>query len=122
MPASEKLEPIKTMFFLGAGASIEAGLPTIKELTDKFLKEPKKHGAWLNTKESNEERIKDSLNIISDITRDYFHGKMDLELMMSLILRLQDKKDREGARPRDGITVVHSNHINVNMDFMVVFL
>lgn len=91
MSALEK--PLRTIFLLGAGASRPAGIQTIDQMTNEFLSNPKldeDHGG-------SEMSSKPPLNPIRqffDVVRDYF-GIMDLELIMSLILQLEEPKFRE---------------------------
>lgn len=78
---------------MGAGASRPAGIQTIDEMTKEFLSNPKldeDHGG----SEMSGELPLNPIRQVLDVVKDYF-GKMDLELIMSLILQLEDKKFRD---------------------------
>lgn len=87
----------KTIILLGAGASRPAGVLTIPEMTEAFLNNPLMLrrtfvGKELTNGERNE--IKQILQTLSKITQDY-HGKNDLEYIMTLLGQLEDPKYRE---------------------------
>lgn len=99
---SEPEEPVKPpptiMILFGAGASKPAGIPVIGEMTKNFLENPVDE--IMNTgiaisrsnKLANISNVKKHLAILADLTSKYFQGKMDIELMMSLMLELDDSK------------------------------
>lgn len=86
------IEKPKTIFLFGAGASSPAGILMISDMTKEFLDDPysiKGHDEiypdepMLNTK--------NQIKQLSDIVQQHY-GNMDLELMMSFILDLEDEK------------------------------
>lgn len=101
-PMTQEQRNLTKMFLFGAGASSPAGIPTINEMTKNFLVNPIKN---IN---SDEEKItsvkfdttitlgdlKKDLNRLADLTSKYFNGHMDIELMMSLMIELEDSKFR----------------------------
>src|SRR5579864_8944966 len=94
----EPVTPPTIMLLFGAGASKPAGIPVIGEMTKNFLENPVEE--ILNTgiaisrtnELANVSDVKKHLAIIADLTGKYFRGKMDIELMMSLMLELDDPK------------------------------
>lgn len=97
---SESPKPPKIMLLFGAGASRPAGIPVIGEMTRKFLENPVDEirdtgiGISRSYKITRISDVKNYLSIIADLTDKYFQGKMDIELMMSLMLELEDPKFR----------------------------
>jgi len=89
-------KPLKTIFLLGAGASRDAGIPTIKDMTSEFVSDPFKANSPLMTTLAPQSttQVKDDVDILEKVT-EKFLGKTDLELIMSLILRLEDKKEKD---------------------------
>lgn len=89
-------KPIKTIFLFGAGASRDAGIPTINELTAEFVSDPANAVSSFMTflSPESEAKIKSEIEILSNVTKKFL-GKTDLELIMSLILRLEDTNERE---------------------------
>ena len=90
-----KEKPLKIIFLLGAGASRDAGIPTINELTKEFVNDPAKavrsFSTFLDVEAS---KLKTDVETLANVT-EKFQDKMDLELMMSLILRISDKKEKQ---------------------------
>jgi hypothetical protein len=90
-----------TIFLLGAGASHPAGIPTIPEMTKKFLENPyrAKDGDIRRSSNSNTPWVRRQFKAIETLskTAQEHYGKdtPDLELMMSLILELQDSNSRK---------------------------
>lgn len=83
---------LSTMFLFGAGASIPAGIPAIDQMTKEFL-EGKPRVRQLTEKISTREHLPPGVDLLCKITLDYFQ-KMDLEFLMSIIIRIQDEKER----------------------------
>jgi len=81
-------EPPKldTVMLLGAGASRPAGIPTINEMTAEFLEEFPKNRI--------KKRVLPYMNTLKKITKFQFE-KVDLETIMSVLVRLEDKKYKE---------------------------
>jgi len=92
--AEEK--PLKTIFLFGAGASRDAGIPTINAMTSEFVSDPVKTDSPLKKVLLNQSanKIKDDVDILAKVTENFL-GKTDLELIMSLILRLEDRKEKD---------------------------
>lgn len=86
---------LKTLFLFGAGASRDAGIPTINELTKEFVDDPAKAvSSFFTFLDDGSSKIKTDITTLAEVTKE-FQGKMDLELIMSLILRIEDKKEKE---------------------------
>ncbi len=90
--SEEQAREFQTMLLLGAGASIPAGIPAINKMTEEFFKNP--IGNFVFDDSQDMENLDTNLPIISKVTEEFF-GQMDLELMMSLIIRMQDKQELE---------------------------
>ncbi len=82
----------KTIFLFGAGASRDAGIPTITELTSEFVNDPVGATGVAITPDTN--TLKDDITLLSHVS-EKFLGANDIEVIMSLILRLEDKKEKE---------------------------
>lgn len=86
---------LKIIFLFGAGASRDAGIPTINELTEEFVGNPAKAvSSFIAFPGDGASKIKTDVEILANVTKK-FQDKMDLELMMSLILRISDKKEKQ---------------------------
>ncbi|MCH7561257.1 MAG: SIR2 family protein [Thaumarchaeota archaeon] len=83
---------LKTIFLFGAGASRDAGIPTIQELTSEFVNDP--IGATGIPLTANTNTTKEDITILSKVA-EKFRNANDIEVIMSLILRLEDKKEKE---------------------------
>ena len=83
---------LKTIFLFGAGASRDAGIPTIQELTSEFVNDPVKATGTLV--KFGTTMTKEDITILSQVA-EKFLGASDIEVIMSLILRLEDKKEKE---------------------------
>ncbi len=99
---------LSTIFLLGAGSSKPAGLSTITELTSEFVSDPIKAMGWTmylggsydqkvgkSSTSYDETVIREKISYLAGVTKDFFKGKMDLELLMSIILRLKDENERK---------------------------
>jgi hypothetical protein len=84
---SEPINPDRIGFFFGAGASMEFGIPSMKEMTRVFIKELRK-----------KEEKKAFSDIYRSLTKIY-NGNVDLEAVMSVISALKEKE-----RARDNIS------------------
>ena len=88
-------KPLKIIFLFGAGASRDAGIPTINELTKEFVEDPAKAvSSFYTFPGEGASKIKTDVETLANVT-EKFQGKMDLELMMSLVLRISDKKEKQ---------------------------
>ena len=77
-----------TIFLFGAGLSRPAGIPTIHEMTKDFLTDPLQlAGSKFELKDSS--NMLHQISVLTNLTSDYF-GDVDLELMMSIVLQLED--------------------------------
>ena len=74
-------------FFFGAGASMEFGIPSMKEMTKAFIEE-------LRMKEE-----KRAFSVIYRSLAKIYNGNVDLEAVMSVISALKEKE-----RARDNIS------------------
>ncbi len=84
----------KTIFLLGAGASRDAGIPTIQDMTTEFVNDPIQAVKSFLPFSEPSGTIKEIIKNLSD-TAEKFFGNTDLELIMSLILRLEDEKEKD---------------------------
>lgn len=73
---------LNIIFLLGAGASMPAGLPDMKRLTDDFLNSA--------TQEKFDSNILPKINTIKAAAFDFFRERNDLESMMTIIKRMED--------------------------------
>jgi hypothetical protein len=78
-------------FFFGAGASIEFGIPSMKQLTDSFSEKIQQNKSLLKKREV----FADIYNSLADV---YGKDKVDLEAIMSDIVGLKEEN-----RVRDNI-------------------
>jgi hypothetical protein len=114
----------ETIFLLGAGASHPAGIPTIPEMTKKFLENPFRVTDQSDIRSSKSDtpwvqRLFKDIETLSNTAQEHY-GKSDLELIMSLILELQDSASRklfkntykETAEIEDGDLNIIRNLIN----------
>lgn len=92
MPQSEQL---KTIFLFGAGASSDAGIPTINSLTSEFVSDPSNavSSFMTNISDESKNKLKSQVDVLAKVTEQFF-GKTDLELIMSLLLRVEDRKEK----------------------------
>ena len=74
------------IMLLGAGASRPAGIPTINEMTAEFLEDFPKNRI--------KKRILPYMSTLKKITKFQFE-KVDLETIMSVLVRLEDEKYKE---------------------------
>lgn len=72
----------KLGFFFGAGASVEFGIPSLKAMTKEFY-EIMNHGANVQTRLFNE--------IYHSMEDIYGRDNVDIESIISVIIRLKDK-------------------------------
>ena len=89
-------ESDSTIFLLGAGTSHPAGISLINEMTADFLNNPLLAIAkfFIFGDENSPSDLNTNVNTLAEVTKS-FHGKVDLELIMSLILRLEEKREKE---------------------------
>jgi len=94
LPQDEK--SLKTIFLFGAGASRDAGILTIDDMTTEFVSDPFKTDKPLTEvlAPQSTDQIKDDVATLTKVT-EKFYGKTDLELMMALILRLEDENEKD---------------------------
>ncbi len=90
---------VSTIYLLGAGASHPAGIPTIPEMTKKFLENPYRVKDQSDIRSSNSntpwvQRLFKAIETLSNTAQEHY-GKSDLELIMSLILELLDSNSRK---------------------------
>ena len=85
------IEKPKTIFLFGAGASRPAGIPTITEMTKEFIDDPNLIKGHDEIPQDYDADIKKSIKQLTEIVQQHY-GNMDLELMMSFILDLEDEK------------------------------
>lgn len=91
--STRKIEKPKTIFLFGAGASRPAGIPTITEMTKEFIDDPyslEKTMPQLYTQKVYLD-TKNDVKLLAEIVQQYY-GNIDLELMMSFILDMEDEK------------------------------
>ena len=81
------------IFLFGAGASRPAGIPTIPEMTKRFLEEPLRLSDRLSVELSSYKNLVSDIQSLANVTQDYYR-RLDLELIMSLILDLQDSEGK----------------------------
>lgn len=92
---------VSTIYLLGAGASHPTGIPTIPEMTEKFLENPYRvtDGDIRRSSNSNTAWVRKQFKAIETFskTAQEHYGKdtPDLELIMSLILEIQDSTSRK---------------------------
>jgi hypothetical protein len=87
--------PLKRILLLGAGFSKPAGIPTINQMTDDFLKNPQKA-----LKDNEKNKLTElllpiiALKVIhlENVTKMLF-GRSDLEYMLTLLRELEDEQD-----------------------------
>ena len=72
-------------FFLGAGASIEFGIPSMKKMTATFAKK-------IRSKPGKDEQKKVFNIIYNSLAKVYGKDKVDLEAIMSVIVGLKEKE------------------------------
>ena len=89
---NEPDKSMKTIMLFGAGASIPAGIPSLKGLTDGFWMEAWKIKGGKGI--SKKKRAPQKFSALSHISYDQF-GRSDLEGIMSLIVKLENKKFKE---------------------------
>jgi hypothetical protein len=70
-------------FFFGAGASIEFGIPSMKEMTSSFATKIRENDSLLKEREVYEE-------IYNSLAKIYGRDGVDLEAIMSVIVSLQE--------------------------------
>lgn len=75
------------IFLFGAGASLPAGLPVMKNLTDEFFDSIPQDGFDPN--------ILKKINTIKVAAFDFFRERNDIESMMTLIKRMEDATELE---------------------------
>jgi len=101
------------IFLLGAGASRPAGIPTIPEMTERFLEEPLRLSDRLSVELSNYKNLVSDIQSLAKVTQDYYHHR-DLELIMSLILELQDSEFRTLFESKyDEISNIDKTHLTL---------
>lgn len=83
--------PLTKIFLLGAGSSQPAGISTIDEMTREFLGNPFYPE---NRVDENLPELKKNILLLNQVTKNYFE-KSDIELIMTLILQLEDKHQRD---------------------------
>lgn len=89
-------EPLKTIFLFGAGASRDAGIPTINDMTSEFISDPVKTNSQLAEALApvSATQINEDVKKLEKVTKKFL-GKSDLELIMSLLLRLEDNREKK---------------------------
>ena len=72
-------KPIKTIFLFGAGASRDAGISTINELTAEFVSDPANAVSSFMTFLSPESKakIKSEIEILSNVTKKYLGKQIE---------------------------------------------
>ncbi|MCH8833610.1 MAG: SIR2 family protein [Thaumarchaeota archaeon] len=94
----ENDQPLNVIYLFGAGASHDAGIPIIGKMTSDFLiapfEEASKYTIWDIDSGIDPDALALDMKILSEVTSK-FYKKMDLELIMSLLLRLEDEKEKE---------------------------
>lgn len=95
-----------TIFLLGAGASYPAGIPLIDEMTDGFFRLIKPLSTYTSDEQNVEFPFGFNLGQLRQLTEypkkletlrkvtEYSFGKVDLEYLMSTIIRLEDDRER----------------------------
>jgi len=90
--------PLNIIYLFGAGTSHDAGIPIIDKMTSDFLKDPfleaSRYTIWTEDNSISSVVFKADMKILSEVT-DQFYKKMDLELIMSLLIRLEEEKEKE---------------------------
>jgi hypothetical protein len=61
------------IFLLGAGASRPPGIPTIPEMTERFLEEPLRLSDRLPVELSNYKNLVSDIRSLAKVTQDYYH-------------------------------------------------
>src|SRR5215204_2514678 len=72
------------IFFLGAGASVSAGLKTVVQLTDYFI------NTWLKDKENYRTLTQDLIKKIADFEGKKSHEYVDIESVLKTIEKLEE--------------------------------
>ena len=96
--AFDQQEQLKTLFLLGAGSSVPAGIPTIEKMTRDFVNDPimLKSDSLIHSQYIHEENSKLTkiFQALSDVAENRY-GSGDLEFMMTILHQIEDKDSRE---------------------------
>jgi SIR2-like domain len=104
------INPDTIGFFFGAGASIEFGIPSMKQMTKSFAEKIRSRGKPAEKKLFH--------TIYKSLTHEYAEDNLDLEAIMSVIVELKEKnrlKDNIGelglfVLAKEGITNISDYH------------
>lgn len=97
---SDYINPNHIGFFFGAGASIEFGIPSMKQLTESFAQTLQQ-----NNSVSNESKIFE--DIYDSLAEEYGRDKVDLEAVMSVIVGLKEKNQVRDNIGDLGLFILH---------------